>query len=233
MAYRPITRETYEKLLQAYREFPGNGRNAGRVAGCTAGMARKGWEFGWSPRVPWARPIHTVLKEEQQAARAEQRRQELAARDAAQEERDMARKDAVRALAQEGQMLAAGRANVLAILASATQVLPGVRKLMADLLVDIQSGVISTPAQRMSMFRNFSLGIKYLVEATDRLVEGERRSKGEPTSVIGLEVDGTMTLEEAQREVEEVSALFKLAQERGLIGKPGAVVGPGEGEEVH
>jgi hypothetical protein len=221
MAFRQISRELYDNLLRGYREMPGNFANAARAAGCRYPMAKRGWELGWSPRIPWARPIKTVLREEQEAARAEQRRLELLEKDKSAEERDRARQDSVKAMAQEGQMLAAGRANVLSTLASATQALPAVKKLLSDLnaaLVD-PNAVKLTPMAAVKLFREFGLGVRYLVEASNRLIEAERTSKGEPSRIIGLEVDGTLSLEDAQREIEEVSALYELAQQRGLVGK--------------
>jgi hypothetical protein len=218
MAFRHITRELYDNLLRGFREIPGNASHAGRVAGCDQRMARRGWEEGWSPRMPWARAIKTVLREEQEAARKEQRRIEQQAKDASHEERARTKQDAVRALAQEGQMLAAGRANVLSTLASATQALPAVKKMLADLNTNLLDPKLKLePRASVRMFREFGLGVRYLVEASNRLIEAERTHNGEPARIIGIDGGASMSLEEAQETIEEVTALYALARDRGLL----------------
>lgn len=221
MAYRDITQGVYDRLLESYRERPGNVARAARHAGCAEPTAKRGWERGWAPRVTWARAIKTVLREEQESARAAQRRAEDALRAAAQSEREAARADAVKALAQEGQMLAAGRVNVLSILASATQMLPSLRKITEEAnrqLADAKTPL--DPKLALRLVRDFGLTCRHLVEASNRLIEAERRHKGEPSTVVGIEHSGSLTLEEAAREIEEASALWALAKERGLVSDP-------------
>jgi len=227
MSRRAVTREFYDALVAAFRASPGHFTAASRQACCEPRTAKRGWELGWVPRLQWARPIRDVLEDEKLAARAEQRRVEEEDRKAAQVERDKVRQDAVKALAQEGQMLAAARANVLAELASATQALPAMRKLIEharDAMLD--PTYKPTPAQSIKLFREFNLGIRYMVDATDRLIEAERRAKGEPTAVLGIVgADGEMSFEDAKQTIEHVTGLYELARERGLFG-PGEAAPP-------
>ena len=225
MAYRQISKETYEHLLDAFRDRPGNCSNASRIAGCSPEMAKRGWEEGWSPRIPWARCLKQVLKEEQEQARALQRDIEITATKLAREERDKARQDSVKTLAQEGQMVSAGRANVLGMLASATQLLPGVKHLFSELAKDMLNGTIVEPMQRARILTEYSKALKNLVDATTRLIEAERNSKGEPSKIIGLEMTaGNMSITEATEILDEVTALYALAKERGLIETNGTVI---------
>jgi hypothetical protein len=69
MATRLIDRKTYDLLVSAYREEPGNRANAARVARCSWHMADRAWTHGW-PRVSWAIPIRDVVGDERTAARA-------------------------------------------------------------------------------------------------------------------------------------------------------------------
>jgi hypothetical protein len=217
VARRPITNDLYDALLRAFRDKPANFTNAGRLAGCCVRMAKRGWYDGWVPRLPWAIPIEVALRQEQEAARAEQRRREEADRQAAQDERDKARQDAVKALATEGQLLHAGRTNVLAALASASQLVPAFRKLLAEANAAMADPAFKAePGKTLKMFKEFSHSVRMLVESSDRLIEAERRHKGEPTAVIGLDVGG-MSLKEAAQTVEETTALFELARRRGLL----------------
>lgn len=63
-----ITREKYDKLLEAYRDQPGNASTAARSAGVTRKTATRAWRTGW-PKRKWP-PIRTVLEEEVRLARA-------------------------------------------------------------------------------------------------------------------------------------------------------------------
>jgi len=65
------------------------------------------------------------------------------------------------------------------------------------------------------MLRNFTM-------AMQSIIEGERQSKGEPTAIIGLQLDGNLSIDEALREMSEVSELYELAKRRGLVDGNGA-----------
>lgn len=230
MARRPVTREFYENLLAAYRDTPRNHGVAARRAGCDYRMAKRGWEQGWSPRLPWARPIRVMIDEEQIAARDLQRRLEDEERKASQEERDRARQDSVAALAQEGQMIKGGRAVVLNSLAVVATILPSLKKMADNLNAQINGGALPTPVMTMRIMRDFSTVVGRLVMAAQQLVAVERDSKGEPSKVIGLEVTAGLTVEEAVREIKEASALYELARERGLVDDPALPAEPATAE---
>ena len=229
MAFRHLTREMYDALLIAYREVPGNAARAARIANCDSRTARKMWEEGNS-KLPWARPIRQALLDEAEAARAAQRKAELAQLDEAKNERDKVRQDAVKALAQEGQMLAAGRANALGVLASLTQLLPSVRKVAQQLNDRIANGDPLEVSQGMKFLDRFTSTFSRAADAADKLIEAERRHKGEPTQVIGLEVEQGTDLEQARETLDEVTSLWALARQRGLVADP-KPVGDDDGDE--
>jgi len=218
MARRPIQREFYDNLLKAFRDAPGNGAHAARKAGCDQRTAKRAWEKGWSPGIPWARPIKHLIEEEREEARAAQRRLEERKDAEAAEERGKAREDAVQSLVQEGQMIRLGRSNALGALASIAQMLPAMRvvgekmrdKILAGEEIDLKMG--------MRLHRDFGMTVRNLATAAQILVESERQHKGEPSAVIGVQMDGEITVDEALREMAEVSELYELAKRRGLIG---------------
>jgi len=223
MSYRPITPDIYENLLKAFREDPGNASHAAKRAGCDRRMAARGWAQGWTPHKPWARSIKLVLEEEQQAVRAEQRRLEEEQRNAGKLERERARQDSISALAQEGQMIKAGRITVLNGLATIASMLPAIKAIADKLSADVQAGHVPAPAVSMRLLRDFSTVVGRLVTASQQLVEAERASKGEPSKVIGLvDATGAMSVDDAVREIQEATALMNLAKARGLITDDGA-----------
>lgn len=70
MATARIDKKTYQMLLRAYRERPGNFSHAGQYAGVTHRTAKRAFQKGWSSP-PWARPIAEVLEAEKHNRRAQ------------------------------------------------------------------------------------------------------------------------------------------------------------------
>ncbi len=219
MANRAVTHELYDAMLQAFRELPGNATAAARRVGCDQRMAMRGWQRGWTPRIPWARAMKLVLEEEREAARAYQRKLEEDARNHTAQERERARQDSIAALAQEGQMIKAGRITVLNGLATIASMLPAIKAIADKLSSDVAQGLIPAPIVSMRLLRDFSTVVGRLVLASQQLVQAERESKGEPSKIIGLvDATGGMNVEEALAEIKEVTELYALAKERGLVG---------------
>ncbi len=63
-----IEERKWQKLLVAYREIPGNHKNACRFAECDRGTARKAWAVGWPES--GKRAIQAILQEEEEAREA-------------------------------------------------------------------------------------------------------------------------------------------------------------------
>ena len=70
MANRQLTEIVYNRLILAYREKPGEHKHAALKSGLNWRTARRGWEIGWAPRIPWAPCIKTIIETEQTEARA-------------------------------------------------------------------------------------------------------------------------------------------------------------------
>lgn len=223
MASRLIDQATYDALMGAYREDPGNAERAARLAKCGRKLARRAWSVGWLDKFHWAKPIQLALKEEHTRIRAEQRRQEEDARRKGQEERDKARQDALASMAQEGRILALARADVQGALGSASLMLPALRamaeKAAATILAD--PGQFSPKAATV-LLREFATAVRSLATAGEQIIRAERLHKGEPTDILGLSSSpAEMSLEEAFREIKAASSLYELAKRQGLVVEPG------------
>lgn len=220
---RLITPALYAALLEAYRLDPGNYASAARAAGVGRDFARRAWEAGWTDRYAWAKPIQWILETDGERARAEETKRLNDLTKSREEtfslERSLAKDDAVQALAQEGQLLKVGRVNVLAGLINAADMIPATKRIVSQLLKRIEDSKTIDFDDGLRVLRDFSTIVKNLVQTAQLLVEAERQSKGEPSKVIGLEVDGTITVEDAMREIEEVTSLYQLAKERGLLAR--------------
>jgi len=112
---RRITVPVYERLVEAFRDKPGNVSNAARLAGCGNLMASRAWEKGWEPLS--LLPIKDVIKEEQLIARGQIEAARLAAASSKRQERENARKNALETRQQEGQMVKLTRGNAMQALA--------------------------------------------------------------------------------------------------------------------
>ena len=218
VARHTVTREFYDSLVDAFRQVGENYTQASRLVGCNPRMAKRGWTRGWaSRRNPWAKAISKVLAEEAEAARAALLREQQAKQEEAERERQKAREDAVNQLKQEGQMLQLGRANVLSSLLTSSLMLPGIKQLATQLNNDLLTGQALPTKEKLRALRDWGWMVRQLVTAANQLIDAERLRKGEPTEVIGIQVGGEITLEEAAADIEEVAALAQLARERGLI----------------
>lgn len=71
-----IAFEDYQKLVEVFRRFPGNGAKAAAETGLDARTCLRAWREGW-PSPDWCRkPIEQLFEEEEIAARARVREEE-------------------------------------------------------------------------------------------------------------------------------------------------------------
>lgn len=231
-----IGRSTYERLLESFREHPGNISAAARSAGVGRGTARRAWREGWPRRQLPA--IIDVMQEEQLLARS--RRQaavylgdgppasgaDVPAASTAhvppgdsgpEAARMLAKDDAVATREAEGSMVKLARANVVALMSATSRLLSaGIDKAKA-LEKDIRTGTVELTPKEVQKFLG-SLG--YLVskstESAKLAIEMERLLLGEPTEVLGLEVRN-MTLDDAARTIELANRALARARKRGLV----------------
>jgi hypothetical protein len=107
----PRTRELYDRLLEAFRERPGNPTYAARQAGVSWKTANTAWERGWDGIV-WARPLMARIADEgdeaeiqASAARNDRERERKVRLEAQDADRERARQDRVKSLAEDNTLL--------------------------------------------------------------------------------------------------------------------------------
>lgn len=214
MGSSAITQEAWLKLVEAYRRLPGTESGAHRIAAAEVGLdsrtARKAWEQGLTKGWHGARkPIRDLLLEEQELARArlqdmqdEAKRAELE-RDAIEraEVRRKAMLDVTEARTQEGQVVRLIRANTLAALGSIAKLNQALQKAVSAMQYTVTAMCADDPVTGAP--RLLGLGemrtIKDLVatttsalrqagDAAQRAMEAERLLLGEPSRIVGIQV---------------------------------------------
>jgi len=131
MGRKAVTEEVYNKLIAAFRDGPGIINRAARLADVDWRTAKKAWETGW-PRKNF-HPIKKVIAEDRVKARAALEAAQAAKRAMIEKEREEARKQAIEALKQEGQMVGFARAQSLQNLAVAIELGRMVRAMIPSL----------------------------------------------------------------------------------------------------
>lgn len=238
---RPITREFYEALLQAFREQPGNIRAAAAKAGCDARLAKKAWELGiaWAIEATGARkPIKDTIAEEQTIARARLEEQEAAKRQLtieqeAQRLADLKQKasaDATDSRVQEGKVVRMARGSAANLLVTLTNMTMGVAKLGPQIkatlerftTIDPDTGnprdmSLSDCRQMIQLLNGLTNMLRSANDAARSAMEMERLLLGEPGAYVGVVNYDAMTLEEAERRVLHAQRAFARARELGVI----------------
>lgn len=233
---QPFTRETYAKLLEAFRERPGAIAFASRAALCDRRTAARTWDGAPRKQEPWAIPIRQVLADEHTAAMARTREAELARRDRERAEQEStatkAREEHTEQLAAERQLLKLARNDVLAALAIAAEMAPSMRTLAAVVAHAAKRGEDGslpdiTPSQAMTLLSRHATIMQKAVGAADTVLALSRLDRGEATSIVGLQaVQGPeLTYEEALAELE--AATIVLHQEAAHSGSKARRLGNG------
>jgi transcriptional regulator of acetoin/glycerol metabolism len=206
----PVTRKFYDKLLEAYRQTPGNASAAARRLGIDRRMAS-----GWVNH-PWARPIRDVLAEEAQAARIRAAQLERSVEDT---DRDRAKQEAIEQKAAELQLLKAARHDVLGLLASVADLTNTVRLLAQHASKIILQGLEGyTAEQAMALVERHARITSRAIAATESVIRLSREAQGQPGSIIGVAVVDDLTYEQALLELEQAGELLEAVRRRGLAG---------------
>lgn len=213
MARRPITHETYAKLVAGFSDAPGNAAHAARVAGCDPRMARRGWELGW-PIYSWAGPIRLVVERKQIEAQEKARAEEVERARQAALVKDAARSDALKTHDEEGRLVKVARVNVIQLLAANARLGPALQVLAERMRQAIENGEVNT-RDGSTLMRNLAATAASTVRAGQIALELERLHRGDPTQIIGIQ-PVEMTTDDAIREIEEAQAALTRYQRRGL-----------------
>jgi hypothetical protein len=198
MSRRAITREIYETLLNSFRKAR-NMSQVAREAGVDARTASKAWNKGF-PEHTWAIPIKIALEQEAEAIRAGR----IAAAQRQQEEEEKraikAREDAIETQLSEAMIVSSNRkllSNVIAgVVIPLVTVAP---ELARKITADIQGNVFS-PMQRVAVAKEITSMMKATGEITRMVLEAERLRLGQPTQVMGVQIQD-LTAEQAANEL--------------------------------
>lgn len=206
----PLTKETYEKLVDAFRDTPGNFSAAARAVGCDRRMAKRAWTKGWE-RHPWARPVEVVLREEHDAARARLSAAHASAANhkatAMMEERTEALLSAAQ---QEEEMMAKMRHTILGTLVVVEEI-RGAADVLGKIVLDsIREGTfaeslgINAPRGALDLLSKYVQLQERLVRTASEVVKLSASREGRPTAVLGITPVGHVaTPEMSVREAKE------------------------------
>lgn len=226
----PITKQTYDKLLQAYREQPGNIAHAARFAGVRWPCAKRAWAGpAWKNR-PDQVPIRDFLaaettrvtsaREEEEAKAAEERRV-LA------ERQEKLRQEAVTA---DENILRLARNTTLHGIGALAKLAKGVGKLserIGDALetgVDAQGKALDIkPMEALHIIRSFGSSLNRFTDAAQALVAVDRLREGLPTSLVGVTVTHEVTEEQLEESLGDAARALARARKLKLLkgGKDG------------
>lgn len=250
-----ITREEYERWLEAFRTYPGQYHYVGNAMKSNHHAARKAWEIGW-PGQDYE-PIMKVVEREQTLARAvrvkmlgeseahnvaeqvlkdaQKKADELVA-DADRKARGrmaelytQANIDAAQQRAEEAQLTVGVRRNVMAAVGVTAGLLRNANELVRVVGEDIKGGKLTGP-QAAAYCKLLVRMIRDVNEAGQTAMQMERLRVGDPTEVVEVRVEPT-SLTEAAAEMEHAMNVLQLMRERGLVsGVPGDAREPSEPE---
>lgn len=221
MARNAITSDFFERLVEAFREAPGNVQRASKYVKCDRRTARRGWNEGWPDRA--FPPISQILAEEREATAARlanERKEELASLKAASKltapaTAALAAKDAVDSRTIDTQVVRGARSNALGLLAVTQRMLKGAVKFGSRLESEIGDAQLK-PREMVSLLKEISSIARSANETAKIAIAMERQLLGEPDRVIRHEFI-PMSVEEATREIEMASRSLKRLQDQGII----------------
>lgn len=227
-----VDQETWDRLLAAYRDDPGNHSAAARLAVVQRRTARRAYEVGY-PERPWGRvSIRDLIMGEAELARSrvqlELEKEELATdRHAldAERDREAARQHSVRAKTEEAVLVSGARAAAMRGLAACIGASDGVKAAMARLgqeLVTISSAGGALSHKEMvslsNIGRRYASTLRELATAGLTAMEMERLYLGEPSKIIGVKSEyDDMPTEDLLRMAGYQDGVLRRAQDRGLV----------------
>lgn len=182
------TPENWHKLVEAFREKPGNYTHAGKTAGCDLRCSRRAWNEGW-PNKDFAKvPIKDILEQEKLFVRAEYAKEEAAEAEHAARVRgayDLVRDDVIIEKAQEVKVIKAAFGNATRVLAMAGH--------LGESMVELSKQVskaLANPDEELEFWRAINLMKSYawLNQQGMNLAQGAlgmiRKEAGDPDETI-------------------------------------------------
>jgi hypothetical protein len=218
------TMASYQALVDAFRQAPGNYSQAAVIAGCHRSAAKVAWEKGWHKLgLPGAGPIREVIESDRVKAR-------IAAAEAARKERDLAdaelakkRAEAMKALEDEASLMNSNRRGLLSLSQTVEKmigILPlyafQIQKAVAQddphnpgKLIPIPNPAVSVELA-VAVISSVGLSAQRVAYATSRLVELSRLERGQSTVNVA-EADLTEPVEVLE-EIRAAATLFDRLQ---------------------
>lgn len=232
--------ESYEKILEAYRDAPGNHSRASKATGHDRKTCKKVWDNGWA--YDWAPPISEVIEREQELARVRVARQtvddaeiqgfmdttaaaELKRQEHLQlmKERQAAKGHAIKSRAEEGEMVQGLRKAVMVAEGTMLRCAVGFQEL-AD-AVNIELRQLALPGNKnfkvgaaIGYLRRYAATIRETSHAAREAMELERLLLGEPQQIVGIQNLGDLdeaTAEQCMDEIERAHRAIARHRERG------------------
>jgi len=236
--FRPIDHALYDRLLDAFRERPGNISFAARSAGVARDTARRAWQVGWLERE--LSPIAEAIRAEQVAARAkrvgcidaddrgflDRARATEQAREYEEQTRMKAREDAIAARCHEAEMVRHGRANIIALMTATNHLLTPVVGLAATVAEKLESGEehLSTAAT-VRFVGNCGQLVRMAAESAKITLQMGEMLSGEPFEVMDSDARN-VTLDGAERLFDLARSALERIKAKGLMPNQGPTFAP-------
>lgn len=241
---KEITPEEWQRIVSVFAKHDGRPKAAGAELGWPRARAERRFKFGY-PSLGYP-PIKTILARDgfsaseiraqrqlveaqlppsapaqataQVITTAEQARlQQMVRRE---DERELARKDAIKARGEEATLVSINRRNAIALNAMTAQVLHGAavlsKKIQQELEKEATSGTMSLP-QKLHLVRSAASIARFNAEASVMAVKAERMVLGAPIEAAPDVQDERGTLDQAEAWIEKCAAALKRARSRGLL----------------
>lgn len=214
MARRRLTQELYDRLLEGFRESPGNYAHAAKFAGCGWKLAKRTWTNGWED-YSFAIPVKDQIQLEMEGARLERSRILEDERLKKAEDREGARKEAIKARTQEAQSAQRARINALAMANIVGKIVLACGPL-ADKLAETLKKEELGPRVAAQILKDATYIVKRGNEAIKHALEIERLRVGNPIDTMDLGIDD-MTQEEALAELEGLAKTLARARQQNVV----------------
>ena len=227
---RAITRDLYEKLVEAFRASPGDHNGVARLVQVSFRTARKSWYTGWKS-YEWARPIKDVIENDRVSARAELLEEAPDTAPAVVNEKLLvkatnlvksAKHDATESRVEEAKLVRATRQVGMMALGAMGKLLPGIIKLSEATSLQLEKLAKSDHLNEraaLNLLNSFARSYNQITLSAKTAMEMERLYLGEPTSILGIQMDEVedMTLEECLAESKAMERAIEEAKEHGHL----------------
>lgn len=250
MPPKEITHEEWQRIVAVFSKHEGRVRGAAAELGWPKARAARRYKLGYpslgyppiktllardgfsmeeiraerrliEARLPPSAPMHAtaeVISTAEQARISQLVRKE--------EERESARKDAIKARGEEATLVGINRRNAIALNVMTAQVLRGASALSAKIQEELEkeakSSKMSLP-QKLHLVRSAASIARFNAEASVMAVKAERLVVGSPIEQAGVDgQDERGSLDEAAAWIEKCAVALKKARSRGLLTRDGS-----------